>query len=487
MATLDSVPGAGLLVDGKHDIVDCNNRCPVVFKSDVDSLCGKNLEMLRDEGYFESQTLESWKESIDAVQSGTSEEENGRVVLSPVGSTERYHYDLWVTPSTEAGVTCCSLRSVGTSQRYDETITALHVATRDLMTAENRSEVLERVATAASDVLGFPGTAVRTYDPETEMLRHVAFGSRVEDIETRPPYTIDDSPHGRAFERGETIIDDIEDGDPYDRGVFTQTMYTPIGRAGLLSVGTVGNRFNESDVQFAEILAENAAAAIKTVETAASLRRERRNLKLLQQILTRALRHNIRNDLTVLRMSAKKIGDETEDHPMAVENMLEASDNIQGLSEKTRDIERVIDTGATSTVLDLSDAVAEGLDGVTETYPDATIHTQLESCQVRVHPELETAVTNIVENACEHVESPDVTVSIDTDADTATLEIRDDGPGIPEAEIEVLESGQETDLRHGSGLGLWIVKLVVDKSDGDLDIDAGLDGTTVRLTFQRVQ
>jgi signal transduction histidine kinase len=43
-------------------------------------------------------------------------------------------------------------------------------------------------------------------------------------------------------------------------------MYTPIGDDGLLSIGTVGRRFDETDVQFAEILAENVAAAIRVVE-----------------------------------------------------------------------------------------------------------------------------------------------------------------------------------------------------------------------------
>ena len=37
------------------------------------------------------------------------------------------------------------------------------------------------------------------------------------------------------------------------------------------------------------------------------------------------------------------------------------------------------------------------------------------------------------------------------------LTVADDGPGIPEHEVEAVESGRETALEHGSGLGLWVV------------------------------
>lgn len=44
----------------------------------------------------------------------------------------------------------------------------------------------------------------------------------------------------------------------------------------------------------------------------------------------------------------------------------------------------------------------------------------------------------------------------------------DNGPGIPECELGVLERGYETPLEHTSGLGLWLVNLIVRESDGDL-------------------
>jgi signal transduction histidine kinase len=48
------------------------------------------------------------------------------------------------------------------------------------------------------------------------------------------------------------------------------------------------------------------------------------------------------------------------------------------------------------------------------------------------------------------------------------IEVRDDGPGIPEQERSVLLEGTETPLRHGSGLGLWLVYWGVVRLGGDL-------------------
>ena len=142
------------------------------------------------------------------------------------------HCDLRVTPlGSDPQLACGSLRSVGAGRRYEETITALHVSTRELVSAESVDEVLQRTADAASDVLGFPGTAVRRHETETGLLHHVAFAGRVGNVDSRPSFRVDESPHGRAVRRGETAIDNIEQDDPDGRDTFTQTMYTPTGEA----------------------------------------------------------------------------------------------------------------------------------------------------------------------------------------------------------------------------------------------------------------
>ncbi|WP_197409880.1 ATP-binding protein, partial [Haloferax profundi] len=48
------------------------------------------------------------------------------------------------------------------------------------------------------------------------------------------------------------------------------------------------------------------------------------------------------------------------------------------------------------------------------------------------------------------------------------IHVTDNGPGIPDTELTVLESGTETPLQHISGLGLWLVHWIIDRSNGRL-------------------
>jgi len=65
------------------------------------------------------------------------------------------------------------------------------------------------------------------------------------------------------------------------------------------------------------------------------------------------------------------------------------------------------------------------------------------------------------------------------------IRVDDDGPGLPEAERAVLESGSETPLVHGQGLGLWLVYWVVTGLDGDVEVVEFRDGTTVEVRLPR--
>jgi signal transduction histidine kinase len=71
---------------------------------------------------------------------------------------------------------------------------------------------------------------------------------------------------------------------------------------------------------------------------------------------------------------------------------------------------------------------------------------------------------------------------VDRAEGTVTVTVEDDGPGIPAEEVEVLDREVETALQHGSGLGLWIVKWVIERSDASIAFDA-TDGTRVDITI----
>lgn len=105
--------------------------------------------------------------------------------------------------------------------------------------------------------------------------------------------------------------------------------------------------------------------------------------------------------------------------------------------------------------------------------------------------QLELVFSQLVENGLEHSgEQPTVEISVaekNTYEGMTSVLIQDDGPGIPQYELEVFEKGEETALEHGSGLGLWLVDAAITTLGGDLSIVTDDDGTVVRVDIPGVK
>lgn len=61
--------------------------------------------------------------------------------------------------------------------------------------------------------------------------------------------------------------------------------------------------------------------------------------------------------------------------------------------------------------------------------------------------------------------------------------VEDDGPGIPDLETQPIDRSEETSLEHANGTGLWLVKWIVDASDGALSFERTAGGTRVVIEF----
>lgn len=90
---------------------------------------------------------------------------------------------------------------------------------------------------------------------------------------------------------------------------------------------------------------------------------------------------------------------------------------------------------------------------------------------------------NLLDNACKWADSQ-VVLSIGQSIDGFVIEVQDDGPGIPEAErAQVFSRGTRLDEQaSGHGLGLGIVRDIVDAWGGVLQLETGeLGGLLVRV------
>jgi signal transduction histidine kinase len=204
-------------------------------------------------------------------------------------------------------------------------------------------------------------------------------------------------------------------------------------------------------------------------------------------VMNRILRHNLRNDLNVVHGTLEAGKEHIEDEALA-EMFDRAAETAWGLvetGEKVRAVESIADDSRGRVSVDLD----EFLTGIVADLDDDSVTLDVPaSLTLRTDPDLlEIVVENLVENALDHGTPSDgvIVVTATTDAETVRLTIEDDGPGIPENELETIQRGTETDLVHGSGLGLWIVTWGVRRLGGDVDFETGADGTAVAVSLPR--
>ncbi|MFB6217962.1 MAG: histidine kinase N-terminal 7TM domain-containing protein [Halobacteriaceae archaeon] len=202
-------------------------------------------------------------------------------------------------------------------------------------------------------------------------------------------------------------------------------------------------------------------------------------------VLNRVLRHNVRNELTVALGSL----DGVEDPDEHVERAAASVRRVNELAEKARTVERTLrapDPEATPAGEVAEQVVADARDA----YPGATVEYDGPSgpamASVAGEQLFEQALAELVENGIEHndADAPRVTVGVERADDRVRVRVADDGPGIPEGEREVLARELETQLEHGSGIGLWLVRWVASLSSGELSFgDNDPRGSVVRLEF----
>lgn len=104
---------------------------------------------------------------------------------------------------------------------------------------------------------------------------------------------------------------------------------------------------------------------------------------------------------------------------------------------------------------------------------------------------LDQILSNLVSNALKYGGGTDVTVSLSHDASTVCLCVSDSGIGIPaDARARIFERFERVASQPGAeggiGLGLWIVRQIVDRFEGTIEVEGGVgQGSTFRVTLPR--
>jgi signal transduction histidine kinase len=223
---------------------------------------------------------------------------------------------------------------------------------------------------------------------------------------------------------------------------------------------------------------------------AARSRRQRGELRRQANrlaVLNRLLRHEVLNAVTAIKGYAA-LGTDDHDVQAVIERR---SDAIESTIEEVTYLARNARPGAmTAGAVDVGECLSASVASVTGRYPEVNIAVEEVpgGLRVRASDRLERVFTHLLENAAVHAteESPTVAVSVRATDATVRVTVSDDGPGLPESQQALLETGEvETFDDPDTGFGLNIVRLLVEEYRGRVETTVDETGTTVAVVLPR--
>ncbi|QCS41345.1 ATP-binding protein [Natrinema versiforme] len=308
-------------------------------------------------------------------------------------------------------------------------------------------------------------------DPLAERLGY----DREELIGEPVPLIFEDDSYDRAVEHVEELLEEPQK----ESGAFEATYATADGEQFPVEI-ECSLLPRDAD----EIENETFRGAVSVVRDIT--RRKEREQYL--QVLNRVLRHNLRNDLTVVIGYAELLRERLEDGDLtdAAGTLRETATDLARTSEKTRAIQDALDRDDDLRPVDVGAVAADAVAAVEDEAATVSVSTTGD-CRAWADAGLGLVVDNLLENAVRHAgPAPTVEISADRERDRVRLSIADDGPGIPPAEIDVITGESDiTQLTHSSGLGLWLVRWMVDSYGGSISFSASeLGGSRVEIVLE---
>jgi signal transduction histidine kinase len=374
-------------------------------------------------------------------------------------------------------------------------------------------EVLDRLTRSVTEVMSAKACSIRLLDNTGSRLSVASTYGLSEGYLQKGSLLVDQNPLVREVLNGKTIaVADINQDDRLQypteaaaEGIRATLTVPLLGREGPLGIIRVYEdmvyTFTESDIAFLSATASHGSIAIENAMAYRSIQ----SLEEAKRKFILTVTHELRSPVAVVRSLLRTLTDGYAG-PLAelqqdmVSRALRRTDLLQTL------IDDLLDLAAGRSGLGLTqDAepidLGDVLNKVIERYtiPAVEKHIRLDLQLEHDGPlkvlstadELDRVFNNLVDNAVKYTpEDGTVTVRVLQTADEAHVEVSDTGIGITDEALAHLfqefyrAPNAKEQVRHGTGLGLVVVKEIVTRYGGRLQVNSVLGkGTTFTVTL----
>jgi len=395
-------------------------------------------------------------------------------------------------------------------RRREKEIGGLYESVRDTTATLDLQTVLSRLVESAARVLDCKGAAIRLLDRERKQVAFAATYGLSDQYVEKVPQDFRRARLDQATMAGEPLFVNDAAEDPRiwsqsrvrEEGIESMLSVPLAGKSGPLGVlrayGGEGHKFSEEDAAFLELVAAHGAVAIENAQAYLMLEEMDREKSRFVRIATHELRSPISVTESLLTaLAGGYVGELSPEHVDVLNRALKRVQALKSLVDDLLDLAsgkaevkhseyRRVSVGCiVSEVCERlqARATAKGI--------SLAFDLPAESLDVMADPaDIDRLVTNLVGNAVKYTTAGSVHVSLAADGSRAKLVVADTGIGIPAESLPKLfrefyraKNAKALD-EAGTGLGLTIVKDLVERYNGRIDVESREGaGTTFTVTL----
>ena len=227
-------------------------------------------------------------------------------------------------------------------------------------------------------------------------------------------------------------------------------------------------------------------------------------MKTLIQLGRRAA-HEIKNPLTPIKLSAEQIqkairdknGDSDAMIQKAVQFIIEETEHLRKVSYGFLDLSKLEELNPDW--FELNDLIGQEIHKLQPIYPHIRFVLALPENPVQIRADrikIKQVIWNLLSNSIEAIESrqtvtgspysPEIEITLKEETENVEMIIRDNGKGIEPGELDMIFNETYSSKDKGTGLGLVIVRRIIELHRGSLQIVSEANrGTTVFLRIAR--